>query len=189
MWLNQEWRELRNKVHREVEKAKKACHTSRIRGLQKSEPRKWHTEIIIIIKKKKVTKSTKMDLKLDALCVDHEDEKGKANATNDMFTSVSAGIPSLNYAELPAYLPVQDPPPHLYPWEAYAELKKVNPTKSGGPDMIPAKIIKEFAYELSLPLYQNWYSNSSFAEGKVPTQWKNGIVVPIPNRVLLVWIS
>ncbi len=40
----------------------------------------------------------------------------------------------------------------LYPWEVYSELKKINPTKSGGPDMIPGKIIKEFAYELSNPL-------------------------------------
>ena len=62
----------------------------------------------------------------------------------------------------------------------YAELKKVNPTKSRGPDMIPAKIIKEFAYELSVPLTN--ILNSSFAEGKVPTQWKNGIVVLIPKQ-------
>ena len=46
--------------------------------------------------------------------------------------------------------------------------------------MIPAKIIKEFAYELSVPLTD--ILNSSFAEGKVPTQWKNGIVVPIPKQ-------
>ena len=46
-----------------------------------------------------------MELKLDVPGVDHEDEKGKANATNDMFTRVSTGIPSLNYAELPTYLP------------------------------------------------------------------------------------
>ena len=65
-----------------------------------------------------------MDIKLDVPGVDHEDEKGKANAINDMFTSVSAGIPSLNNAEVPAYLPAQGPP-HLYPWEVYTELKGV----------------------------------------------------------------
>ena len=91
-----------------------------------------------------------------------------------MFTSVSAGILSLNYAELPAYLSAHDPPPHLYPWEVYAELKKVNPTKSSGPNMISATIIKEFAYELSVPLTD--ILNPSFAEGKVPTQWKTGIL-------------
>ena len=108
-----------------LKRQQKAYHTTRIRGFQK--PRKWHTEM-----KKKVTKATNLDLKLNVPGVGHEDEKGKANAINDMFTSVSSGIAPLNYAELPAYFPAQDPPPHLYPWEVYAELKKVNPTKSGG---------------------------------------------------------
>ena len=52
-------------------KGKKACHTSRIRNLQKSEPRKWFTEI------EKVTKLTKMYLNLDALGVDDANEKAK----------------------------------------------------------------------------------------------------------------
>ena len=171
---DQEWRVLRNKVKREVEKAKKTYHTSRIRDLQKTEPRKWHNEI------KKVTNNTRVELRLDVPGVDDRDEKGKANAINEMFAGVSAGIPPLNYAELPTYLPAKDPPPCLYPWEVYSELKKVNPSKSGGPDMIPAKIIKEFAYELSVPLTD--ILNSSLAEGKVPTQWKKGIVVPIPKQ-------
>ena len=61
-------------------------------------------------------------------------------------------------------------------------LRKLIPQnrEGGGADMIPAKIIKEFAYELSVPLTD--ILNSSFAEGVVPTQWKNGIVVPIPNQ-------
>ena len=34
----------------------------------------------------------------------------------------------------------------------YAELKKTNPNKATGPDGVPAKLVKEFAYELSVPL-------------------------------------
>ena len=49
-------------------------------------------------KKKKVPKSTKMNLKLDVPGVDDGVGKGKANTINGMFTNVSAGIPSLNYA-------------------------------------------------------------------------------------------
>ena len=97
-----------------------------------------------------------------------------------MFTKVSAHVPPLNTAELPAYLPAKDPPPHLYPWEVYSELKKINPTKSGGPNKIPGKIVKEFAYELSIPLTN--ILNASFTEGIVPTQWKRGIVVPVPKQ-------
>ena len=89
-------------------------------------------------------------------------------------------VPPLNTAELPAYLPAKDPPPQLYPWEVHSELKKINPIKSGGPDKIPGKIVKEFAYELSIPLTN--ILNASFTGGIVPTQWKTGIVVPVPKQ-------
>ena len=69
-----------------------------------------------------------------------------------MFVKVSAHVPPLNVPNLPAYLPAKESPPQLYPWDVYTELKKINPAKSGGPDKIPGKIIKEFAYELSVPL-------------------------------------
>ena len=74
----------------------------------------------------------------------------------------------MNTAKLPAYLPAKDPSPQLYPWEVYSELKKINPTKSGGPDKIPGKIVKEFAYELSIPFTD--ILNASFTEGIGPSQ-------------------
>ena len=171
---DQEWRALRNKVKREIEQAKQTYHASKIRDLQKANPRKWHMEI------KKVTNNNGAELRLDVPGVDDADEKGKANAINNMFAGISAHIPPLNYNELPSYLPAKSPPPLLQPWDVYSELMKVNPTKSGGPDLIPAKIIREFAYELSVPLTD--ILNLSFAEGIVPTQWKKGIVVPIPKQ-------
>ena len=171
---DQEWRKLRNKVKREIEKAKVDYHANRIRDLQKTESRKWYQQI------KKVTKSGRSELRLNIPGVQDDDEKGKADAVNEMFTKVSAHVPPLNTAELPAYLPAKDPPPQLYPWEVYSELKKINPTKSGGPDKIPGKIVKEFAYELSIPLTN--ILNASFTEGIVPTQWKKGIVVPVPKQ-------
>ena len=172
--FDQEWRKLRNEVKRKIEKAKIDYHANRIRGLQKTESRKWYQQI------KKVTNSGKSELRLDipGVCVD--DEKGKADAVNDMFAKVSAHVPPLDTSELPAYLPAKDPPPILHPWEVYSELMKINPNKSGGPDRIPGKIIKEFAYEMSIPLTD--ILNSSFAEGIVPSQWKQGIVVPIPKQ-------
>ena len=37
-------------------------------------------------------------------------------------------------------------------WDVYAELKKVKQAKACGPDGIPPKLVKEFVYELSIPL-------------------------------------
>ncbi|XP_072050129.1 uncharacterized protein [Amphiura filiformis] len=137
-----EWRKLRNLVKREVEKAKISYHANRVRHLQKAEPRKWYQEL------KKITNSTKKDLKLNIPGIDDKDGVGKANSINDMFANVSAHVPPLDFNELPAYLPSKEPPPHLYPWVVYNELKKINPNKSSGPDGVPAKLIKEFAYDV-----------------------------------------
>ena len=117
-----------------------------------------------------MTNASRSELRLDIPGIQDDDEKGKGNAVNIMFAKVSAHVPPLDAAKLPAYLPAKEPAPHLHPWEVYSELLKINPSKSGGPDNIPGKIIKEFAYELSRYIF-----NSSFAEGIVPTQWKKGI--------------
>ena len=88
------------------------------------------------------------------------------------------GSPSWFFGILEAYLPAKDSPPSLYPWDVYAELRKVKFTKATGPDGISPKLVKEFAYELSSPLTD--ILNCSY-KGVVPKQWKQAIVVPIPK--------
>ena len=83
-----------------------------------------------------------------------------------MFASVPDVLEPLDYFKLPAFLPVSKPVSHLYPWDVYAELRKLKPAKASGPDNCPPKLAKEFAYELSVPLTD--IVNSSFREGKVP---------------------
>ena len=72
----------------------------------------------------------------------------------------------------------------MLPWHqvahATAILKAIKSSKASGPDGIPPKLIKEFAYELSSPLTD--VLNCSFREGVVPHQWKSTIVVPIPKQ-------
>ena len=105
-----------------------------------------------------------------------------------MFTKESEHAPPpVNTAELPAYLPAKDPQPQLYPWEVYSELKKINPTKSGGPDKMPGKVVKELAYELSIPLTN--ILNATFTEGILPTQWKKVLLCLSQNKDPLVLTS
>ena len=80
---------------------------------------------------------------------------------------------------LPAYLPAKQPP-KIQPWEVFRVLNKVKPGKSAGPDGIPAKIVHQFAAELSTPLCD--VLNASFDEGAPPNQWKQAIIVPIPKE-------
>ena len=103
-----------------------------------------------------------------------------ANAINNKFVNVSSGMDQFDYCKLPAYLPAKSLPPCLYPWNVYSVLKKINASKATGPDGIPPRLVKEFAYELSVPFTD--ILNSSYIEGTVPQQWKKAIVIPIPKQ-------
>ena len=123
--------------------------------------------------------SSKTKLSLDIPGIDDSDIKGKANAINTKFAQVSEGLDPLDSGKLPAYFPAEEPP-QLYPWEVFDELGKLKAAKSADPDQIPLRLLKEFAYELSVALTDTL--NSSFLEGKVADQWKKAIVVPIPKQ-------
>ena len=58
-------------------------------------------------------------------------------------------------------------------------LMNLNLNKSGGPDNVPPRLIKEFAYELCFPLAEVF--NCSLNAGAVPDLWKKAIVVPVPT--------
>ena len=64
---------------------------------------------------------------MDILGIEGNDFKGKANAINTMFASVPDVLEPLDYFKLPAFLPVRKPVSHLYPWDVYAELRKLKP--------------------------------------------------------------
>ena len=85
----------------------------------------------------------------------------------------------MDISRLSAYLPARKPP-QVQPWEIFRQLSQLKPGKSSGPDAIPAKLIKLFAYEFSSPLCD--ILNCSFSEQVVPTQWKKAIVVPVPKE-------
>ena len=63
--------------------------------------------------------------------------------------------------------------------QVYNELRKIRINKSPGPDMIPNKILKVFAYELA-PVITDIY-NSSIIQGVFPMNLERSIVVPIPK--------
>ena len=63
--------------------------------------------------------------------------------------------------------------------QVYQALRKIKTNKSPGPDLIPNKILKMFAFELA-PVIADVY-NSSLSQGVVPYQLKLSIVRPIPK--------
>jgi len=102
---------------------------------------------------------------------------GVANAINKHLASSQE---PLNKDELPSYFPSPAPPPQLQTWEIYDDLRKLSASKAGGPDGISPRILKEFAYELSRPVSD--IINASLSQSKIPTQWKEANIIPIPKQ-------
>ncbi|CAH1259201.1 Hypp2194 [Branchiostoma lanceolatum] len=162
----------RYKVQREIRKAKKTFYTIDVEGHKKNNPRSWHNGL------KAICNMNKKASRIYAPGVDQNDHTAIANAINVKFATVSQSLPPLQLSSLPSFLPAQ-PVPTIHVWDVYSQLQSTNTYKSPGPDGIPARILKEFACELSTPLCDLF--NTSFTEGTVPSQWKEANVVPLPK--------
>ena len=60
------------------------------------------------------------------------------------------------------------------------ELRCLTCNKATGSDGIPNWLLKEYADILSYPITS--VLNSSFAEQRLSTRWKNADVIPVPNK-------
>jgi hypothetical protein len=65
------------------------------------------------------------------------------------------------------------------PGQVYSALRRINTTKSQGPDGFLNKVLKTFAFELA-PVLSDIY-NSSMLQGTFPEKLKRSFVVPIPK--------
>lgn len=107
----------------------------------------------------------------------HADPKDKSNILNRQYESTftregTSSIPS------PTGEPCQSMPEITVTREGVTKLlNKINPKKACGPDMIPARILKDMADELS-PLLTVIFQRS-FKCGTVPDDWKSANVTVI----------
>ncbi|XP_030850271.1 uncharacterized protein LOC115927978 [Strongylocentrotus purpuratus] len=166
-------RKLANCVKKEIRKAKHDYYNDRVKKHKKENPAEWYKQIKIMTNMKNANSYKTVP------GVDRDDTAVIANRINDFFKSVAEDVPTMDATNLPAYLPDPSPPLRIQPWDVYQQLKKVKVGKAVGPDMIPSRIIKEFACELSIPLAHIF--STSLAEGVVPKMWKRAVVVPVPS--------
>ena len=100
----------------------------------------------------------------------------------DKVRAVNADIPPLDMHELPAFLPAAEQVPVIYSYQVCKKLKKLNPYKAMGPDNIPPRLLKEFAYERAEPIADLF--NLSLSSGIVPATWKCANIIHIPKEKL-----
>ncbi|XP_054755282.1 uncharacterized protein LOC129261248 [Lytechinus pictus] len=168
-----EWRRLRNRIIREIKHAKYDFYNNRVRKLKSSNPASWYKQI------RAMTSGRNASPLLHIEGISFTDFEAVANNINNFFVNIASDIPRLDTSSLPSFLPADRPLPLIQPWEVYRELKAINQRKAPGPDGISARLVKEFAYELSCPLTD--ILNASFSQSLVPECWKKAHVVPLPK--------
>ena len=78
-----------------------------------------------------------------------------------------------------AFLPAEEPAPTVQPHEVSKKLLEIKSFKAHGPDNVPCRILKEFAYELAEPVATIF--NTSLSSGIVPAIWKDSDIIPVPK--------
>ena len=171
------WCHYRDKVRQEIRERKKKFYTDKIKHMKKSGARSWwklfkqlsgqsNNQTQIHIQKNGTTLT---DLQL-------------VDTVNQFYTSVNADIPALDTNELPTLLPASEQPPVIHPYQVCKKLHNLNPLKAMGPDNIPPRIMKEFAYELAEPITD--FFNFSISSGIVPDIWKCANTTPVPKETI-----
>ena len=99
---------------------------------------------------------------------------------NEFFVGLTSGFTPISPGDV-AGIADPDVPQNLLvsKYEAYKALLAVKTNKSPGPDGIPSKILKIFAFELA-PVLVDLY-NTSLREGHLPSSVKNATVRPLPK--------
>ena len=103
-----------------------------------------------------------------------------AEALNIFFVSVNADFPALDINRLPVYLPVTEEVPTIEPYQVCSKLLKLNTHKPVGPDGIPTRVLKDFAFELSEPITDIF--NRSLTITTIPSILKCADIVSTPKE-------
>ena len=169
------WRHYRLKVRNDIGVKKRAYYTNKVQHLKSSDSRKWWDCVNQMSgEKRPATNNIKIVKNGTTLS-----GKDLAQSLNTYFLSVSNDLSTLNPLLLPAYLPAPRPVPKIFPDEVCTKMLNTKVFKSSGPDNIPNRIIKDFAFELAEPVCHIF--NTSLSTGEFPNIWKDALITPIPK--------
>ena len=162
----------RNKVQAEIRTCKESYYKNKVDSMKDYDISKWWKEI------KKLgygSSRTEWCEQLMGEAIGSMEEL--VENINSFFVNLSSDFQPL---EDDRSYQAECPPDMLVdPYQAYYALKEVKCHKSVGPDEIPNRILRDFAFELS-PVVSDIY-NSTLRQGKIPELLKSSIVSPIPK--------
>ena len=166
------FRSLRNKVIREIRRAKSSYYPEKLHHLKQQNSSQWFGKI-----KSLCGLQTHQTSHLP--CTSHLSPDLAAQEINSHFASICQSLPPLDPSLLPAYLPSPSPPNPVQVADVASKLSKLRFNRSTTPSDLPVKIFKEFAPELAIPLSS--IINASLTQNSCPNDWKVSYVTPVPK--------
>ena len=151
---------------------KKAFYSEKVSYLNNTDQRKWRSLVNKLPGKSPGARAISYE-------VDNKVMSGLelANRLNNFFVSTTSDVPALDYLTLPAFLTTPDELPVIRLTEVYKKLLRLSPFKVCGPDVIPNRLPKLFASELS----ETTISNQSLSSGDFPSACRDAYISPIPK--------
>ena len=166
------YKQLRNKMQREIKSTKYHYFHHKISDLETTDQKKWWRQI-----KSLSGQDIKSEWHHQFLGDSCSDTYSLANKVNSYFISLTS-----DFEPLKTTTPLrQEVPPRFLvnTTEVRNALSDIKIGKAIGPDMLPNRVLKEFADELALPIMDIY--NCSLSEGYVPDLLKSSIVNPLPK--------
>ena len=154
------WRSLKQKVQKEITARKKKFYKNKVQHFKKNGCRMWWK--LVNKMAGKFEKKSNFSFDRDGKTLEQPE---LVNVLNEFYVSVNSDIPPIA--------------PTVEPYEVCIKLLAVSPFKAHGPDNVPSRILKEFAFELAEPI--SIIFNESLQSGTVPTIWKDSNITPIPK--------
>ncbi len=167
------WKSLRNSIIRAIAQAKRTFTSRELSRMGSTNTHSWFSTI------KKIAGMQNTKGKISLPGCEHSSASKVAGDINAHFGTICRALPALDTAQLPAYLPAAAPPPSVTRSQVWKELARIKSHKAPGPDNLPNKLLRVFAFEISEPVCN--IINTSLSEGVVPTQWKCATIVPVPK--------
>ena len=161
------FRRLRNDVNRERKLCRKRYYNSTVDNLKETKPSRWWSKVKKIAGMTPATGGDDIQSQLHLDAIENKSPKDIADFINTALLE-----PMQEYCPLEA-LPPFDPDSevvNLSVTSVLLALLALNPRKASGPDGVPNWVLKDPVCPIL---------NTSFAEQKLPSQWKYADVTPL----------
>ena len=160
---------LKNKIQLEITEKKKSFYRNKVNHLKSSDTRKWWEMVNKMSGKPEKMRS--FSLERDGITLNGESRiRPQRTLCVRKFR-----YPPLDKNSLPAFLPSRNDIPIIQSYEVCNKLSALQTHKATGPDKIPSRILKEFAYNPAEPIAIIF--NKSLSSSVVPRIWKEANVM------------